>query len=384
MTAADSRDQRRVGIVVTTINDGSFLDSYVKAITAESAESTTSLFVIPDLNTPAALHEKCAEVARLGIHVECPTVPEQDAFLKRLGEIQHIIPYNSDNRRNVGYLMALQHGSDIVVSVDDDNYPRDGERFLENHMNVGRVVREEAVHASEGWFNICDLMTVDPPTTYPRGYPYSRRHQASQVKRQVEEGEVHVNAGLWLGHPDVDAINCLAAPVHASAFLGRSILLGAGTWSPINSQNTAIKREAVAAYYFFKMGHPVLGDLAIERYGDIFSGYFVQACAHHLGKRVRVGTPVVDHVRNSHNYLRDLSGELAGILMLEEVTRWLATVKLEGDTYAKAYLSLAEQLEDAVEGFKGHIWNDAARGYFHAMGYNMRAWVKAVVEVGGG
>lgn len=29
----------------------------------------------------------------------------------------------------------------------------------------------------------------------------------------------------------------------------------------------------------------------IDRYADIFSGYFVQACAKHLGHAVRFGTP---------------------------------------------------------------------------------------------
>jgi hypothetical protein len=372
----------RVEVVVTTINDGSFLETYAQAIRAENAQDHAALVVIPDLKSPPELYARCREMNALGIRVECPTVPEQDAFLTRLGGIQRLIPYNSDNRRNAGYLMALERGADIVVSVDDDNLPRADSGFFQHHEQVGQVASEEAVNSSDGWYNICDLLDVQPPTTYPRGFPYHRRHQAPQLSCRVEEGEVHVNAGLWLGHPDVDAIDCLASPVHAASFRGRSVLLGRDTWSPINSQNTAVARAAMAAYYFFKMGHPVLGQLAFERYGDIFSGYFVQACARHLGKRIRVGTPVVDHIRNSHDYMRDLGGELAGIWMLEELTDWLMEVRLQGGDYRTAYLCLADLLEDAVEGFKGQVWNDSARAYFHAMAYNMRAWVNAVAAVG--
>lgn len=50
--------------------------------------------------------------------------------------------------------------------------------------------------------------------------------------------------GCWLGHPDIDAVSCLYSPARAKRVKGKSVLLGRNTWSPINSQNTAIARDA--------------------------------------------------------------------------------------------------------------------------------------------
>jgi hypothetical protein len=196
-----------------------------------------------------------------------------------------------------------------------------------------------------------------------------------------ETGVVRLNAGLWLQEPDFDALTWLAAPARATGFKGESLLLGANVWSPINTQNTSLHRDLIVAYYFVRMGYPLAG-MPIDRYGDIFSGYLVQACAHHLGHKVRVGTPVADHRRNAHNYMRDLAGEVACIFVLEDLMAWLPTAKLEGKNYVDAYLSLAAAIDDEVEEFKGSIWTDATRGYFHQMTYCMREWVKACQSIG--
>ena len=373
---------RNIWVVCTTIGDGSFLDSYAGALCREEMADEVAICIIPDRKSPATLFKKCAELKAGGLHILCPSLEEQDLFLKKLGKIGQLIPYDSDNRRNVGYLMALEKGCNVVISIDDDNFLRDADRFFCAHSVVNSSVSMEAVHSNNGWFNICELMDVDPPTTYPRGFPYRVRNKAAHVASRVEEGIVHINAGLWLGHPDIDGVSALYAPAHAKSFGGRSVLLGADTWSPINTQNTAIASEALPAYYFLRMGYPV-GGMTIDRDGDIFSGYFAQACARHLGYRVRVGTPVSDHRRNTHNYLRDLTHELPCIWMLEDVTSWLTGVKLCGDNYAGTYLCLSEMLEEEVERFKGFIWSDGTRGYYHYVAYCMRSWLQAARSVVG-
>jgi hypothetical protein len=196
-----------------------------------------------------------------------------------------------------------------------------------------------------------------------------------------ETGLVRMNVGLWLQEPDLDAVTWLTAPVRATRFKGESFLLGNDTWSPINTQNTALHRDVIATYYFVRMGYPLAG-MPIDRYGDIFSGYLSQACIRHLGHRIRVGTPVVDHKRNSHNYLLDAKGELAGILVLEPFSEWLHELKLEGSNYCEAYLSLADAIDHQVQYFSGSIWTDATRGYFHQMTFCMRKWVKVCRLIG--
>lgn len=192
-----------------------------------------------------------------------------------------------------------------------------------------------------------------------------------------------MNAGLWLCDPDVDAITWLVSAPHVVGFKGDSVVLGRNTWSPVNTQNTALRREAVPSYYFVRMGYPV-GGASIDRYGDIFSGYFAQACVKQVGGLVRAGTPVADHRRNSHNHLQDATREWPCILVLEDLLPWLAEVNLSGNSHLEAYLSLSHELDEVVEKIHGPVWNEATRGYFHQMSYYMRRWLGACKGILGG
>src|SRR5205807_8637826 len=131
-----------------------------------------------------------------------------------------------------------------------------------------------------------------------------------------------INVGLWLSDPDVDAIARLAlAPSISSAREG-SLFLGDSTWTPINTQNTALARDAVTAYYYVRMGFS-LGGLNIDRYGDILSGYVIQKCVKARGEAIRIGPPIADHRRTPHNLFKDLYHELAGMVLLEDLLPWL-------------------------------------------------------------
>jgi len=369
----------KIALVSTTINDGSFLDYYTKVIIEENLIDDVLIIVIPDLKTPSVLFKKIQRIKKRGIKILCPTVNEQDVYLEKLGNIKNIIPYNSDNRRNIGFLMAFEKECDIVISIDDDNYPLHN-NFFKEHLIVGKKVEMDAVYSSSRWFNICELLEVEPKTTFPRGFPYRHRFENYHITSKKEKGVIHVNVGLWLNHPDVDAISCLYSPVKAKNFKGKSVLLGTNTWSPINTQNTAIAIEAIPAFYFLRMGYPIWG-IPIDRDGDIFSGYFLQACARHLEYRIRIGTPLTNHIRNTHNYLKDLTHEFICIWILEDLTEWLCEVKLQGSTYIETYLCLADMLEDQVERFHGFVWNDHTKGYFHYIAYCMRTWIKAIKSI---
>jgi len=363
-------------LVLTTIFDPIVLETYFDNFSRYGHLDQVRIFVIPDRKTPMAAYERCRTLAKRGLRVHCLTLDDQENFLNKVGFPADVIPYNSDNRRNIGYLMALESGADFVISIDDDNYCLPDHDFFVAHALVcERDVCAEEVTASSGWFNICSLLDFDTAATpYPRGFPYFARHVSNKVERETKRVNVHLNTGLWLGDPDIDGISWLVAPAHAVSYSGKSVVLGLTTWSPVNTQNTALRREALAAYYFVKMGYPLAGMGNIDRYGDIFSGYFVQICAHHLGGMVRFGTPLVEHRRNSHNFMKDATNEWACILTLEDLLPYLTQVKLSGSTYPEVYTALSYALEDAVEHLHGIVWTDATRGYFHQMAYYMRVW----------
>src|SRR5262249_26845755 len=113
-------------IVLTTINDPVLLEDYYADLSEFGHLQETEVIVIPDQKTPPKAFERCWDLARRGLRVRMPPLEEQECILRNFGLRPGAIPLNSDNRRNVGYLMALASGSEFVISLDDDNYCRPG------------------------------------------------------------------------------------------------------------------------------------------------------------------------------------------------------------------------------------------------------------------
>ncbi len=374
----------KAAMVFTTIFDPVLLEAYCENFRQFGHLDDVEVIVIPDRKTPAAAYSRCREISAKGLKTVCPTIEEQEKYVASLGLPAEFIPYDSDNRRNIGYLMAYASGADFLISIDDDNYCRLEEDFFAQHAVVCEEQSEQTVVDSEtGFFNICELLQMERPgVIYARGFPYRFRHRDEQPRREKRSVDVHINAGLWILDPDIDGITWLVAKPRACGFTGESVALGERTWSPVNTQNTAMRRAAIPAYYYIRMGYP-LGGMPIDRYGDIFSGYFVQACCRHLGGYVRVGTPVAEHKRNSHDYMKDAMNEWACIQLSEDLVPWLKEARLEGPSYSEAFGSLSFAIEDAVETFRGSIWTAPTRGYFHQMSYLMRTWLGACKRIQG-
>lgn len=349
----------KAAVVCTSIGDGSFLKPYA----AELAGRDATMFVIPDRKTPQALYDACAEARRAGLDLRCPPPEVQEQYLDQLGAREGMFGWNTDHRRNVGYLMAYESGADMVISVDDDNLPDEG--WLDGHAIVTRPPAcHLAVQGEDGFWNPCSLLSWTT-VFWPRGYPYGRRRQPREVRCADEERAVSVNAGLWIGDPDVDAITRLALRPESTGPLDSGACLGAGTWAPVNSQNTAVRREVIPSYYFFRSG----------RFGDIYQGYLAQACAKAAGHLVRFGVPAVRHERNDHDLLHDLQLELPDILRLDGWLDWLTTAEPGGSSYADAYLSLAWSLGEWAA-------HQPSREHWLWMSEQMRQWVTLCRRIG--
>lgn len=366
-------------VVVTTIGDGLFLEGYAENFSDFGHLEHVRAYVIPDKKTPKTLYERVQGLRKRGFDVMCPDISEQEAFLTSVGLPTDFVPYNSDNRRNIGYLMALRDGVDFVISLDDDNYcDPDADCYDKHGIVTAAESRGEMASTDSGWFNICELMTCEPtPIAYARGFPYAQRHKPARPVFSEVVAPVRLNAGLWLSEPDMDAISWLVNPTRTAALRRQRVLLGNSSWTPINTQNTALHRDLLPAYYFLRMGYPLAG-VAIDRYGDIFSGYFVEKCVHAIGHVMAAGEPAAIHRRNKHNYMSDAWNEWGCVLVLEDLLPWLTDLEgLDGSDYCAAYESLSVAIQDAVEQMTGRIWTDATRGYFHQMAYYMRQWLRA-------
>ena len=374
---------KRAAIVCTTIFEPRFLDGYLANLDRHGRRDSVDLFVIIDRKTPTSVAAACAAAKQDGFRVHCPTLIEQEDYLARFPSMRDRVPYDSDNRRNIGFLMALESDSEILISIDDDNFCLDDSDFVGEHAIAGEQVEVAELATDDGWTNIGTALSTNTPIEiYPRGFPYfARNRQRATTLRPSRAARVAVNAGLWTTDPDVDALTRIAIAPRVHAAAGDAMYLGPRSWSPINTQNTAVVRDAVAAYYYVRMGFS-LGGLSIDRYGDILSGYFVSKCAHARGDAIRVGSPIADHRRTPHNLFKDLYNELACVVMLDDLLPWLMEVKLQGSSYAELYADLATRIEEQASAYKGFIWDQGGGAFLRETAGHMRGWLDAVRTIG--
>jgi hypothetical protein len=381
---------RKTDIVVTTIFEPAWLAGYLDNLRAHERSDAVTLRIICDRKTPASVYAAAEQARTQGFSIDCPTLDEQQEYLRRIGLPDDFVPWNTDNRRNIGFLRAWESGADVMISIDDDNYCRRDSDFVGCHHVVGAPAGTEAntrVAAGAPWYNICELLDMQTGApVYARGYPYAARTPGQQAAPREDVAAlkghtVAVNAGLWLDDPDVDALTRLALRPRAASASPDAVLLAPETWSPVNTQNTGLMRAALPAYYYVRMGFPLQG-LRIDRFGDILSGYFVQKCAKHLGHLVRIGGPVAEHRRTPHNLFKDLYHELAGVVIVEELLPWLQELKLSGSDYAEAYGALADALSGNAARFKGFVWDEGGREFLSETAGCMQTWLGTIRRLG--
>ena len=95
-------------IVTTTINGPT------EAIELFDRHEDFELIVIGDKKTPANY------ALRRGTYI----APDEQE--RRYPRLSRLLGWNCIQRRNIGFLIALEMGADIVVTVDDDNVPQPG------------------------------------------------------------------------------------------------------------------------------------------------------------------------------------------------------------------------------------------------------------------
>jgi hypothetical protein len=351
-----------IALTLTTINIPKVIETYAHNF-REHGHDDCAIVVVGDMKSPLETGEYCADVARrLRCRVEYFDVGRQRDYLRRFAALAEHLPYNSFSRRNIGDLYAWEEGATVVVRTDDDNYPTPGTDYLAGHRHVGAVSTLPTIAARTGWYNCCELLeAAHGRPFYPRGFPYPMRWKDAGLERREERARVGLNAGLWLGEPDVDAITRLAEPVEALRVrpdVPDHVMLARGTWCAVNTQNTAYARELIPAAFV----SPFLG-----RYDDIWSGYLLRKVMDHLDDRITYGQPLVRQDRNVHDLWKDLEHEMKGNLLTPHLLDVLARKVLKGTSYAACYAELADHLEAEIE---------QDRDYFAPVWTGMRIWAE--------
>jgi hypothetical protein len=366
----------KTAIVTTTIRVPRVLENYVDNFKRHGhAPDAAEFIVIGDLKSPSETGPFLAELAqRSGFAVHWWDAPRQRAWLGEQPELDRLLPWNSVQRRNLGYLQAALLGAETIVTIDDDNWTTDDD-YLGGHALVGETRELATLGSSSGWFNSASLLTTEPARPlYHRGFPTGLRGRSATVPRARARGRVVVNAGLWLDVPDADAMTHVDAPCSVTGFapgFDGCAAVAHKTQMVFNSQNTAFHRDLLPAMFLMPMGG-LCGSLVVGRYDDIWMGIFVKQIADHLGDYVTVGRPLVRQIRNEHDLLADMLVELPAQRITNKLAQSLARVKLRGTDYAACYLELVEQLAAAlpIDGY-----TEDERRYLAPVYAGMRAWV---------
>ena len=325
------------------------------------------LFVIVgDKKTPPETTAYCENLAkRTGILVEYFSVERQVEYLKRFPALADHIPYNCIERRDIGLVYAYERGCETIITIDDDNL-RVTDDFIGSHQVTG--TREcDAISSSSGWVNVCtELEEKHGRRFYHRGFPVEMRNIEEKWTRVRKVIRPAANAGLWLGDPDVDALERIYwtnEPTEAIRYKGKQqIALDVNNWSPFNSQNTAVRRDTLPAYFL----SPLVG-----RFSDIWGSYCFKYIADHLGEYVTFGVPIVKQERNPHNYWNDFDLERYGLALNMRFMEALQSVKLSGKDYRACYAELTEQFPNAFGAIK---LADIERAFLEKYFEGMRVW----------
>jgi len=265
-------------IVTTTINPPT------KAFLKFAEMQDWTMIVVGDLKTPHSDFEN-----KDWIYLS-PSYQEEN-----FPELSEAIGWNCIMRRNFGFIEAYKRGADVVASVDDDNIPYDewGKDLI-----VGEEVTVPIYDCITG---VLDPMKLtNHKELWHRGYPIDRLYESKYVEYVGERRrKVLIQASLWDGDPDVDALCRLTyAPKGLELTIEKSF--SSNNYIPFNSQNTFIAREVLPC--FMMLPH-------IGRCDDIWGGYLAQFM---FDTRPVFTKATVYQERNEQSVLKNLEDELFG------------------------------------------------------------------------
>jgi len=217
---------------------------------------------------------------------------EQQASDLRLGRQ---LPENHYCRKNLAYLEAIRAGARVIVDTDDDNIPLPGWSIPPFEGSY------ETIPADRGFVNIYKWFTDQH--IWPRGLPLDR---ILSPPRRESHAAAPARVGVWQGlanaDPDVDAIYRLVIDKPCDFDERPPLVLGSGTCTPFNSQNTAFLRELFPLLY--------LPALVTFRFTDILRGLIAQPIMWLYGWRLGFTAATVVQERNPHDYLDDFRQEV--------------------------------------------------------------------------
>lgn len=314
-------------IVTTTINEPT--EAIHKFIEIAERDDWT-LIIVGDKRTP---HDSYLKLASQHGCVAYLSPTKQDA---KYHELSELVGWHCIQRRNFGLIEAYNMGAEIIAVVDDDNIPYAN---WGQNLAFGQTSPTALFHSPDLVFD--PLSVTEHSNIWHRGFPHEllARRQRSKFLGRFNAASPLVQADLWDGEPDVDAVARIALGPFDCKFQNEPFRGTAP--SPFNSQNTFLHRSVFPTYFLF----PHIG-----RMDDIWAAYVVQK---YHGNCVIYGTASVYQERNEHNLAKDLDAEMIGYKHnLEFCKELFASTSDDPDAWQQY---LPERSRKAYEVYKGYF-----------------------------
>jgi hypothetical protein len=265
-------------IVTTTIN------TPTKATIAFSKMPDWTLIVVGDKKTP---HEEYKKINCIYL--------DPDYQHQKYRKLSESIGWSTIQRRNIGFVEAYKLGADVVATVDDDNIPY--KNWGEN-LYIGQEIECDLYEPELDVFD--PLSITKSNNVWHRGFPIEYvpfRHSVEYLGKTKRK--VLIQADLWDGDPDIDAIARLSfKPI--VKFSEITAPYCSNKISPFNSQNTFISREVLKDYAVL----PFIG-----RMDDIWGAYILQS---KFPNSVIYNCSTVYQDRNKQDLITNLEKEVIG------------------------------------------------------------------------
>ncbi len=289
----------RAAVVVTSIHAW---NDVMKALAEGCGQNGYEFIVVGDVKSPETFHLTGCDFFDLDAQIETGF-----EFAKRCPEGHYA-------RKNVGYLIAIRNGANVLIETDDDNLPFPDFFAARTRWFQGPVIEKN------GWTNVYRYFSDQ--SLWPRGLPLD----AINVEMvpfnalPVRGCDCPIQQGLVDDNPDVDAIYRLILPLPQTFRGGRRLALGPRSWCPFNSQNTTWWRETFPLLY--------LPAYCSFRMTDIWRSFVAQRIAWANDWNISFHAATMRQERNEHNLMADFADEIPGYLHNRKIAAALERLPL--------------------------------------------------------
>ncbi len=288
------------GLVITSISEP---NEVLKKYAHDCNEKGIDFYLIGDTKSPKDFYLPGCEYWSIERQQHLPFT------------LNKMLPIKNYARKNLGYLLAMQAGCELIYETDDDNYPIDA---FYHHKKLSHDV---FVLKNQGWVNIYKYFSN--ANIWPRGYPlrYIKSPTVPLNLLSKEHVICPIQQGLADDNPDVDAIYRLVNPLPIKFDGKEEVALSAYSWCPFNTQNTT----------FFKVAFPLmyLPSTCNFRQTDIWRSFIAQRIFWENNWSILFTPPTVFQDRNEHDLLVDFSDEIEGYLHNEHLCHLLSELDIK-------------------------------------------------------